>query len=316
MSSSLIKDSCNYNDQLKWEIESFINYLIVERALAENTIISYQLDLCAFAVFLRSREKNKINDIGHIDIIEYLALLNDASNQTATLARCMAAIKSFCRFETAEKRMDKDISLNLQTPRPHAMLPVVMSQTQTDKLLSLPDNSKPLGMRDKALLELMYACGLRVSELLSLTAHDIDMELGFVRCIGKGSKERIIPVGSVAMTVLREYLHDSRPLLLHHKQTRELFLNNRGDTLTRQGFWKIIKAYGNRLNLDISPHTLRHSVATHLLENGADLRVVQDLLGHANISTTQIYTHLDSEHLKRSYDSFHPRSGKFQNKKE
>ncbi len=316
MSASLIKDNSKYSDQLKWEIESFINYLIVERALAENTIISYQLDLYAFAAFLRSREIFNVNQIGHNDIIEYLAILKEAGIQTATIARYMAAIKSFCRFETAEKRMDKDISQNLQTPRPHAMLPVVMSQAQTDKLLSQPDTGKPLGLRDKALLELMYACGLRVSELLSLTAHDIDLKLGFVRCIGKGSKERIIPVGSVAINYLNEYLNSSRPFLLHQKQTRELFLNNRGTTLTRQGFWKIIKAYGNKLNLDISPHTLRHSVATHLLENGADLRVVQDFLGHANISTTQIYTHLDSEHLKKSYDSYHPRSGKFVKKKE
>ena len=179
-----------------------------------------------------------------------------------------------------------------------------------DKLLALPDLTTPLGLRDKAMLELIYACGLRVSELLSLTLHDIHADLGFLRCLGKGDKERIIPVGSLALQALENYLAQARASLLKGQKTPQLFVNHHGRRLTRQGFWKIIKEYGHRLGLEITPHTMRHSVATHLLANGADLRMVQELLGHSDIGTTQIYTHVADTHLQRVYQQYHPRAGK------
>ncbi len=289
-------------------VENFFHYILVERGLAQNTIVSYRFDLASFADFLKQKGISTVDRINRQDILDYLYALKSDGKNSATLGRHMAAIRAFCHFVLAEKLIEKDPSLNLETPKKAKILPHVLLQDQVDRLLSLPDLSTPLGLRDKAMLEVIYASGLRVSELLSLTLYDINQQMGFIRCFGKGSKERIVPVGSLALTALNEYLQQGRPKLLKKKKTKELFLNAHGDSLTRQGFWKIIKAYGERIGVEISPHTMRHSVATHLLENGADLRVVQDILGHADISTTQIYTHLTKDRLRTVYDNAHPRA--------
>ncbi len=293
---------------LDWEIESFLQYLNIEKALAENTLKAYRTDLAGFSAFLRLRGIVQAEEISAGEILAYLGELKQKGCQTATISRKMTAIKGFCRFLTAEHRVSKDVSAPLETPKHALILPTTLTQEQVDKLLSLPDCKTTLGLRDQAMLEMLYGCGLRVSELVGLTLYDVDRKLGFVRCIGKGDKERIIPIGRKALAALAVYLEQSRPLLLKNKQTQQIFVNNRGQSLSRQGFWKIIKAYGQKIGLDIYPHALRHSVATHLLENGADIRMVQEFLGHSDISTTQIYTHLNSKKLKREYDQYHPRA--------
>jgi len=293
---------------IEWEVESYLNFLLVEKGLADNTIVSYRFDLTSFAQFLRKAGIESPQSIDKHIIGDYLASLLEDEKKTPTIARQLASIRGFCRFMQQEGRIATDPTLNMQSPKLEKLLPKVLSREQITRLLDLPDKSKPLGLRDAAMLELDYACGLRISELLSLTAYDIDAELGFIRCMGKGAKERIVPVGKTALAVLQQYLRDARPLLLKGKDTQELFVNARGDALSRQGYWKIIKAYGRQIGVDITPHTMRHTLATHLLENGAELLVVQEILGHADVATTQIYTHLTSERIKNVYNSYHPRA--------
>ena len=293
---------------LEWEVESFLNYLMVERGLADNSICAYRDDLRQFASYLSCLGIIRTEDIKREHIRDHLHDLFAAGKSSATLARHITAIKGFCRFLSAEKRIVHNPALLIDHPKKAAYLPQVLSPPQVEKLLELPDISTRLGQRDKAMLEIIYACGLRVSELLSLTLYDINANLGFVRCIGKGEKERIIPVGKLALQALEVYLADTRPALLKKQKTPQLFLNHHGRRMTRQGFWKIIKAYGRRIDVEITPHTMRHSVATHLLANGADLRVVQEFLGHSDIGTTQIYTHVADTHLQRVYQQYHPRA--------
>lgn len=293
------------HDELYRATEDFIDYLLVEKGLAANTAVSYRFDLYAFADFLRAR-KAALPDKDAI--IDYLYMLKKEAKSTATLARHMASIKAFCHFLAQEGRLVPDPTINLETPKLDKLFPHVMTQEQVASLLSLPPRGTPAGLRDKAMLEVLYASGLRVSELLSLRRADINDELGFLRCFGKGGKERIVPIGRQALGALESYIRGGLPLLLKSKNTPQLFVNAHGSKMTRQGFWKIIKKYGSMLNLDITPHTLRHSVATHLLENGADLRVVQEILGHEDITTTQIYTHLTRDRLRSVYDDYHPRA--------
>jgi integrase/recombinase XerD len=292
---------------LEWEAESFLNFLTVERGLADNSVNAYRDDLRQFAAYLASQGITRVEELKREHITAHLFALHSAAKSSATLARHITAIKGFCRFLSAEKRIESNPALHIERPKTDAYLPQVLSAPQVDKLLSLPDTASPLGLRDQAMLELIYACGLRVSELISLTLYDIHADLGFVRCLGKGGKERIIPVGKLALQALELYLAQARPALLKGQKTPQLFLNHHGRSLTRQGFWKIIKAYGQRMNVEITPHTMRHSVATHLLANGADLRMVQELLGHSDIGTTQIYTHVADTHLQRVYEQYHPR---------
>ena len=297
---------------LDWEVESFLNYLIVERGLADNSISAYRNDLRQFADHLAAKGIVRVEDLQRKHIKDCLHELYLNGKSSTTMARHITAIKSFCRFLSAEKRLEGNPALHIERPKTEAYLPQVLSQPKVDELLELPDTTKMLGIRDKAMLELIYACGLRVSELLSLTLYDIHADLGFLRCLGKGDKERIIPVGKLALQALEQYLTEARPALLKGQKTRELFLNHHGRPMTRQGFWKIIKAYGCRINVEITPHTMRHSVATHLLANGADLRMVQELLGHSDIGTTQIYTHVADTHLQRVYEQYHPRAKKLE----
>ena len=305
-----IKEAAREKNPLDWEVESFLNYLIVERGLADNSVSAYRDDLRQFADFLCAHGITRVTELKREHIRGHLYALDACGKSSATLARHIAAIKGFCRFLTAEKRLDNDPALHIERPKTAAYLPKVLSAPQVDRLLALPDTVTPRGQRDKAMLELIYACGLRVSELLSLTLYDVHSELGFVRCLGKGGKERIIPVGKMALTALTRYLEEGRPAILRNRTTPQLFLNHHGRAMTRQGFWKIIKAYGHKIEVDITPHTMRHSVATHLLANGADLRMVQELLGHSDIGTTQIYTHVADTHLQRVYEQYHPRAKK------
>lgn len=290
-------------------LEDFINYLDVERGLAKNTLLSYKLDLADYLKFCRKRGK-AISSIERADIMAYLIFMQSTGLSPATISRHLAALKAFYRFLLSEGIILKNPAAVLESPKLTRRLPNVLTFEEVELLLDRPKTSDLVGLRDKAMLELLYAAGLRVSELISLDLDQVNLDKGFVRCFGKGSKERIIPLGSVAVYFLKEYLFRVRAKLLKKKKNNALFLNQRGGRLTRQGFWKIIKKYAKACDLrkEITPHTLRHSFATHLLENGADLRSVQEMLGHADIATTQIYTHLTQKHLREVYLRAHPRA--------
>lgn len=291
-------------------IDAFIHYLAVERGLAENTLISYRRDLIQFKKFLQREKGSNIKDVGRNVILAYLLFLQKEGRAPATISRHLAALKSFFSFLLNERLIERDPTVNLESPKLEKRLPKVLTVEEVDLLLAQPQPVDPAGMRDKAMLELLYATGIRVSELISLDVEHVNLELSYIRCFGKGAKERIIPMGSVARRWVRTYLERGRPRLLKSRGERALFLNHHGRRMTRQGFWKIIKKYAASAGIkkDITPHTLRHSFATHLLENGADLRSVQEMLGHADITTTQIYTHLTRGRLKEVYSKTHPRA--------
>ncbi|PKM80114.1 MAG: site-specific tyrosine recombinase XerD [Firmicutes bacterium HGW-Firmicutes-14] len=295
---------------MKSLVKEFINYLAVERGLADNTLDSYNRDLKQFLGFL---EKEKVEDVQKATrniIMSYLLFLQKRGRATATVSRHLAALKSFYHFLLRERYIEKDPTLNLESPKLEKKLPRVLTINEVEMLLNQPKGSDPAGLRDKAMLELLYATGIRVSELISLDVSHINLEMGYIRCFGKGAKERIVPVGSYARKCVSEYLQRGRVKLIKNKSEQALFVNQHGKRLTRQGFWKIIKKYAIKAGIskEITPHTLRHSFATHLLENGADLRSVQEMLGHADITTTQIYTHLTKGRLKEVYAKSHPRA--------
>lgn len=297
----------NGEDPFATAITDFTDYLS-ECSLSEATRGSYGRDLRGFAAFAKNRGCTRPEQLEPEHIIAYLEQVKLKGNSSATIGRHISSIRKFCRFLLIEKRIDRDISQNLQTPKRRRPLPYVLSQAEMDKLLDLPDASTVTGCRDKAMMETMYSCGLRVSELTRITLHDINFKLGLIQCCGKGNKERIIPIGSYALAAINDYLTHSRTKLLKNKRTQELFLNRWGEKLSRSGFWRIIEDYGKRLGYDIHPHTMRHSAATHMMENGADLRVIQEFLGHSDIMTTQIYTHLSRGELKKVYNEHHPRA--------
>ncbi|KSU63536.1 recombinase XerD [[Bacillus] enclensis] len=294
------------------QIKDYMHFLIVEKGLAKNTIESYQRDLKNYSLYLANVEEiSTFNEVTRVNIVQFLGHLKDQGKSSKTVARHVASIRSFHQFLLREKSTDQDPTVHIETPKTERNLPRILSIEEVEALLEAPEESTPLGMRDKAMLELLYATGIRVSELISLKMEDVHLTMGFVRCIGKGNKERIIPIGKTAMTVLEKYLENARLKLRSEKHKDEhLFLNHHGKGLTRQGFWKNLKALAKKANIekDLTPHTLRHSFATHLLENGADLRAVQEMLGHADISTTQIYTHVTKTRLKDVYSKFHPRA--------
>jgi integrase/recombinase XerD len=293
-------------------LKDFLHYLIVEKGLAENTIQSYRRDISAYLIFIET--KLQITDINHVTrvhIMQFLSCLKDEGKSARTIARHIASIRSFHHFLILDKIVDHDPTVHIETPHPELKLPKVLNTDEVDTLLNTPDLTTTLGLRDKAMLELMYATGMRVSELVNLNINDVHLSLGFVRCLGKGNKERIIPIGKMATEALKEYLEKARPKLINQKnKTDSLFMNHHGQRLSRQGFWKILKQMAVKAGIEkeLTPHTLRHSFATHLLENGADLRSVQELLGHSDISTTQIYTHVTKTRLKDVYNQFHPRA--------
>ena len=295
------------NHQSDLLADQFINHLRVERGLAENTIQSYSRDLIRFLRFLEERRISPLH-VTQGDIMDYMSgLEGDLSIRSA--ARNLSALKMFFRFLVSDGRIESSPARLLNTPKLPSRLPSVLSRHEVELLLSQPDISNQLGQRDRAMLELLYATGLRVSELVGLRMVNLNMEAGYVRTIGKGSKERMVPIGAKAQEALKDYLSDGRIGLLKKRTSSYLFLNSRGRHLTRQGFWKISRGYGTKAGIQkrITPHGLRHSFASHLLECGADLRSVQVMLGHADISTTQIYTHITRERLKQIHEKYHPR---------
>ncbi len=290
-------------------LDSFLVYLSAERGLATNTLSSYGRDLRDFARFLASLGVT-VEAAGPSHVTAYLVEMQRRGRSPATVARRLAALRSFYHFLAAEGMAEADPTLDVETPRLPRRLPRVLSVREVERLLGMADEGTPAGLRDRAMLELLYASGLRVSELIGLDVAHVNLAVGYLRCLGKGGKERIVPVGTPARQALLAYLERGRPGLIRGRATGALFVNRSGRRLTRQGFWKIIKKYARRARLErpVTPHTLRHSFATHLIENGADLRSVQEMLGHADIATTQIYTHLHPAHLKEVYARSHPRA--------
>ena len=297
-------------------IERFINYLKVEKGFSENTLVAYSNDLYQLAGFVAG-EANKSGAMpswagfGRQGMLSYLLNLKERGYVPTTQARKVAATKRFFRFMSEEGELKENPTQNVTSPKVGKSLPRPISDSEVRLLLEQPTKlSTPEAKRDKAMLELLYASGMRVSELVGLDLKDVDTKGGYVRCFGKGGKERLIPVYPRAAASVAEYIKEARLKLARGKDDSALFLNPRGKRLTRQGFWQKVKEYAKAANLDtnIGPHTLRHSFATHMLSGGADLRSVQEFLGHANISTTQVYTRLTSEHVRRSYDKSHPRA--------
>lgn len=293
-------------------ILAFMDYLAFEKGLTSNTQTAYQRDLKKFLLYLAEHRQSvkQWEEVNKKDIISFLAEEMDAGATHATVARNLSSIKSFYKFMILENYLSINPTTDLETPKIKRKLPQVLSIEEVDKLLEQCNVMLPLGLRDRAMLELMYGTGLRVSELLSLQIDDINFTAGFLRCLGKGRKERIIPVNNSSIMWVERYLGHSRYTLLRGQQERSLFLNAHGRPLSRQGFFKLLGQYAEKSEIEkeITPHTLRHSFATHLLENGADLRAVQEMLGHADISTTQIYTHVTKIHLREIYQQCHPRA--------
>lgn len=299
-------------DAFEQSIKNYIDSLDLERALSSNTRDNYSRDLLTFGIYLAQRG---VKDPAQLDPDMIRAFLTDQKKQgrsASTIARRMSAIRGFCRYLAQKHELEIDVGAHLHASRGQRPFPDVLSEADMDRLLRLPDVSTALGIRDRALLEVCYGCALRVSELVNITLHDIDFEAGFIRVLGKGSKERIVPLGSFAEEAVAVYMEHSRDQLLRGKRTQQLFINGRdGGKLSRSGVFRILDAYGKKLGKKLHPHTLRHSAATHMLANGADLRVIQEFLGHSDISTTQIYTSLEISQLKGIYNNCHPRSGLF-----
>jgi integrase/recombinase XerD len=294
----------------------FLAYLELERGLSRNTLAAYRGDLLQFGDFLGRRALAPV-DATHGDLAAFLAELARGDREhppvaATTLARKVACLRSFYRHLRREGLIEHDPTAELRGPRKPQRLPRVLSREQVARLLEQPRGASPLALRDRALLELMYACGLRASEATGLELADIDLEEGLLRARGKGSKERIVPIGREALAALRSYFRGGRPELLGAAVQRRVFLNHRGGALTRQGLYKIVQGHARRAGLEdrMSPHTLRHSFATHLLAGGCDLRSLQEMLGHADLATTQVYTHLSADRLKDAYFSAHPRASR------
>ncbi|HKJ04447.1 MAG TPA: site-specific tyrosine recombinase XerD [Geopsychrobacteraceae bacterium] len=287
----------------------FLNYLTVEKGLAVNTLESYGRDLSRYLTYLRNAGVNEPDNISRSDVLHYLSGLKQEGLSARSRARALSCVRMFHRFLRVEKLSGQDPTSLVESPRMLRPLPHLLSQDDVEQLLTAPNSGQPLDQRDRAMLEVLYATGVRVSELVSLRLSDLNMEIGCLSAFGKGSKQRLIPFGDEALAALKKYLADGR--IQHNKRDNEqiVFLNRSGKGLTRQGFWKILRrrALSAGITQKISPHMLRHSFATHLLENGADLRAVQTMLGHADISTTQIYTHVIRERLRQVHEQFHPR---------
>jgi integrase/recombinase XerD len=291
-------------------LEEFINYLTVEKGLSKNTIAAYGTDLKHFIGRMEAVGIKDISKIRRQDITSYMLFLKDSGIGSNSISRALVAIKMFYRFLVQEHLAKEDISGVIESPKLIRGLPDVLSVDEADKLISSPDLRDNIGIRDRAALELMYASGMRVSELVELTKDGVNLDVGFLKCKGKGDKERVVPIGKKAKEAVTRYLEKVRPDLLGGKEDPHLFISRLGKKISRQTFWKMIKRYAKmaRIKKEITPHTLRHSFATHLLEHGADLRVVQEMLGHADIATTQLYTHIDRTRLKAIHKQFHPRA--------
>ena len=288
----------------------YLHYLKVERGLSENTIASYGIDLKLFLEDLRENEIPSFKQVNKEVIVNYMQAEKNNNKANSSILRSVSSLRKFFQYLAQEKIIEKDPMLLIDTPKKKQHLPQVLTKEEVEKLLHSPNTGQVLGLRDRAMLELMYATGLRISEIINLKLEDLHLTMGTLQTLGKGHKERIVPVGDEAIKWINRYLEEARPKLLKQKRSNYLFLNFHGNNLTRQGVWKNLKAEVRKAGIqkNITPHTLRHSFATHILENGADLRIVQELLGHADISTTQIYTHLSNKQLADIYNRAHPRA--------
>lgn len=294
------RDSYLYSDE--HYIERFLSFLSYERGYSSNTLLSYKIDLKELSNFLNKRGKSLVK-ASKDDLSQFINILSERGFTNNTIIRKLASIRTFYKYLLSEEIIEEDVVSFLDTPKKEKKIPKVLFEEQIKKLLDQPLLQEERYARERSILELLYSCGLRVSEIVNLTINDINLEDGFLRIKGKGNKERIVPLGSKAISALSEYLKQRR-----HIKEKKLFLNSRNKGLSRQSVWLIVKQFANNVGLDISPHTLRHSFATHLLDNGADLRVVQELLGHSSISTTQIYTHVSNKRLKEEFETTHPRA--------
>ena len=294
---------------MKELIDTFLDYLSVERGLSANTILAYRGDLNAYLDFMSSNHIDAMSRIRRDDITGFMLNQKDRSIAVNSVARRLAAIRMFHRFLAREKILKSDPTNLIDSPRLWKKIPDTLTLNEVESLIAQPDIRDNQGRRDKAILETLYATGMRVSEAVNLRLDNVNLDIGFLRCIGKGNKERVIPLGKKAIASIKRYLEVSRSEILKKKSSEYLFVSRIGKKLSRQSFWKLIKRYARqaRIKKPIRPHILRHSFATHLLERGADLRAVQEMLGHSNISTTQIYTHINRDRLKSIHKQFHPR---------
>ncbi|WP_407873040.1 site-specific tyrosine recombinase XerD [Paenibacillus sp. P36] len=293
------------------DLQSFIRFLSVERGLSKNTLESYERDLQQFVDYLERQGITAWKETSKANIAGFLSQLKLLGRATATLSRNLVSIRAFYQYLVRERLVDADPSLFIEAPKPEKKLPKVLSVEEVGKLLDAPHLELVSGVRDKAMLELLYATGIRVSELISMNVDDVQLQLGFIRCMGKGNKERNIPLSSIAIRCLSAYIHKDRKKLLKKSADEEaLFIGHLGTRMTRQGFWKILKRYANEMKIEseITPHALRHSFAAHLIENGADLRSVQEMLGHSDISSTQLYVQVTKLKMKDVYNRAHPRA--------
>ncbi len=292
-------------------LDLYLSVLAVEKGYSSKTVEAYASDLNDFFSFMEERGLKSLAEVKAPHILLYLAKQRERGISPETVARRLSALRGFFKYLVLEHDFSENPLTLVEGPRLSRKLPVVLSAREVEKLLEAPDISTPLGLRDRAMLEILYASGLRVSEMVTLKLFDLNLEIGFVRVMGKGNKERLVPIGEVAKEFVSKYLKEARPKLLGKRfDEAHIFLNKRGCPLTRQRFWQIIKTYALKAGLnpkDITPHSLRHSFATHLLERGADLRTVQMLLGHASLATTQIYTHVQAETLRKVHEKYHPR---------
>jgi integrase/recombinase XerD len=289
-------------------VDAYLDHLRVERRLAPLSVESYSRDLAALAGFAEARQL-PLEQVTRQDLEAFVRSLMSAGLSPRSAARAVACVRGFFRFLVLDRRLESSPADDLRAPRAWPALPRFLTTDEVDRLLAAPDVATDKGLRDRAMIELLYATGLRVSELVALRPPDLNLEAGYLSCIGKGSKERLVPMGDEAVAWVRRYLRDGRPALLKGRASPRLFVNTRGGSLSRVGFWKILKSYAIRAGLpgDLSPHVLRHSFATHLLDRGADLRAIQMMLGHADLSTTQIYTHVLDARMRAVYEKFHPR---------
>jgi integrase/recombinase XerD len=293
-------------------ISSFLTHVRVEKGLSLNTVAAYRRDLAKFESYAK-KKKLTLESVTRDALVDFLSTLFRQKLESRTVARHLVTLRNFFRFAQMQDLIPADPTLNLESPKIRRSLPGYLRLEEIERLLAQPDDKTPIGLRDRAMLDVLYSTGLRVSELVNLRVMDIDRTVGCIRCIGKGDKERIVPIGKKALALVERYLRASRPLLApagKQVSSPTLFINRRGNPLTRVGVWKILSVYGRRagLRVPLTPHMLRHSFATHLLEGGADLRSVQLMLGHSDISTTQIYTHVAEERLKQIYKAHHPRA--------
>jgi len=291
-------------------LESFLDYISLERGLSINTRKAYKDDIRQFLDWLAGKGVTTLNLVSRKQILDHLMMMKNKGMKTSSISRHLVSIKVFFRYLQQEGLLSRNVTDTMDSPQLWKILPDTLSPKEVDALLAVPNISKPLGLRNRAMLELFYASGLRVSELANLKLNDLHLEEGYIRCIGKGHKERVIPAGDEARRLVNRYLEEVRPLLCDNPHLQQVFVSRNGNGLTRQRLWQIIKECTRKAGImkNVTPHTLRHSFASHLLANGAPLRVIQEMLGHADISTTQIYTHINPDRLKSVHQKFHPRA--------